>query len=237
MRVFFAVLRKELRVTFVSPLAWVFLVAFLFLAGLFFYLGVATTGSASLRTMMANLSLALLFLLPMLTMRHFAEESRTGTLELMMTAPVPIWSLVLGKWASSVVLCAILLMGTGLFPAILAYYGEPDWGVVGSSYLGLMLCCMTFCAAGLFSSSLTDEPVAGGLLGVIFLLPVWIAGPAAEMVDESLWRTILRELSLQSHVGAMARGVIDTADLAWFLLLTGGFLFLAWRSVESRRWR
>ena len=103
MRAFLAVLKKELRVTFVSPLAWVFLVAFLFLAGLFFYLGVATTGAASLRTMMANLSIALLFLLPMLTMRHFAEESRNGTLELMMTAPVPLWSLILGKWASSVI--------------------------------------------------------------------------------------------------------------------------------------
>ena len=237
MRSFLAVLKKELRITFVSPLAWVFLVAFLFLAGLFFYLGVATTGSASLRTMMANLSIALLFLLPMLTMRHFAEESRNGTLELMMTAPVPLWSLILGKWASSVVLCALLLLGTGLFPAILAYFGEPDWGVVLTSYLGLLLCCMTFCSAGIFSSSLTDEPVAGGLLGVLFLLPFWIAGPAAEMVEAPLTRAVLREMALQTHIGAMSRGVIDTADLAWFLLLTGGFLFLTWRSVESRRWR
>jgi len=232
-----AIFKKELRVTFVSPLAWVFLAAFLFLAGLFFYLGIASTGTASLTIMISNLSIALLFLLPMLTMRHFAEEARSGTLELMMTAPVPLWSIIVGKWAASVALCLMLLVGTLLFPAILAYYGDPDWGVITASYLGLALCCMAYLAAGVFSSSLTEEPVAGGLLGVLVLLPFWIAGTAAEMVDSALIRTVLREIALQTHVASFSKGVVDTADLAWFVLLTFGFLFLTWRSIESRRWR
>jgi len=237
MTVAWAIFRKELRTTFVSPLAWVFLAAFLFLAGLFFYLGISTNGEASLRVMMANLSVALMFLLPMLTMRHFADEARSGTLELMMTAPVPLWSLIVGKWASTVALCFLLLIGTLLFPGILAYYGDPDWGVIGTSYLGLALCCMTFVAAGVFTSSLTEEPVAGGLLGVLILLPFWVAGTASEMVESSGARAVLRELALQTHVGALSRGVVDTSDIAWFVLLTVGFLFLTWRSIESRRWR
>ncbi len=232
-----AIFKKELRVTFVSPLAWVFLAAFLFLAGLFFYLGIASTGTASLAVMISNLSIALLFLLPMLTMKHFAEESRSGTLELMMTAPVPLWSLIVGKWAASVFLCFLLLVGTFMFPAILAYYGDPDWGVIASSYLGLALCCMCYVAAGVFSSSLTEEPVAGGLLGVLVLLPFWIAGAAAEMVESAPIRNALREFALQTHVASFSKGVVDTADLAWFVLITFAFLFLTWRSVESRRWR
>ncbi len=107
MRAAWAIYKKELRVYFVSPLAYVFLVAFLFLAGMFFYLDVSSNGEASLRGMHGNLSVLLLFLLPLLTMRHFAEERRSGTFELMMTAPVPLWSLLLGKWASTVTLCVI----------------------------------------------------------------------------------------------------------------------------------
>ena len=130
MTVAWAIFRKELRTWFVSPLAYVFLSVFLFLAGLFFYLGVTMTGEASLRVMMGNLSVTLLFLLPMLTMKHFAEEQRQGTFELLMTAPVPLWSLLAGKWLASLCLCALLLLGTGIFPAILAYYGEPDLSLI-----------------------------------------------------------------------------------------------------------
>jgi ABC-2 type transport system permease protein len=90
MTVAWAIFKKELRIYFVSPLAYVFLGAFLLLAGLFFYMGISSTGEASLRVMMSNLTMALLFLLPFLTMRHFAEERRQGTFELMMTAPVPL---------------------------------------------------------------------------------------------------------------------------------------------------
>ena len=237
MSIAWAIFRKEMRVYFVSPLAYVFLGVFLFLAGLFFYLGVSMTGEASLRVMQGNLAVTLLFLLPLLTMKHFAEERRAGTFELMMTAPVPLWSLLLGKWSASVALCGILLAGTGLFPLVLAYYGDPDWGVVATSYLGLLLLCFAFVSAGLFSSSLTDEPVAAGLAGVLILLPFWIAGTAADMVEVDWAREALRQLSFLTHIEPFSRGVIDSAHVAWFVLFTFAFLFLTWRTIESRRWR
>jgi ABC-2 type transport system permease protein len=237
MNVAWAIFKKELRIYFVSPLAYVFLGVFLFLAGLFFYLGISMTGEASLRVMMGNLSVTLLFLLPLLTMKHFAEERRSGTFELMMTAPVPLWALLVGKWAASLALCALLLAGTLLFPSILAYYGDPDWGVVVTSYLGLFLCCAAFVSAGLFSSSLTDEPVAAGLSGVLILLPFWLAGSAAELVQVEGLREVIRHVSLLSHIEGFSRGVVDSADVVWFLLFTFLFLFLTWRNIESRRWR
>jgi ABC-2 type transport system permease protein len=226
-----------MRVYFVSPLAYVFLGVFLLLAGLFFYLGVSMTGEASLRVMLGNLSVTLMFLLPLLTMRHFAEEQRAGTFELMMTAPVPLWALLAGKWLASLALCAILLAGTVLFPFLLEYYGDPDWGVIATSYLGLLACCGAFVSAGMFSSSLTDEPVAAGLGGVVILLPFWLAGNSAELVEIGWLRTALRHLSLSTHMESFTRGVIDSSDLVWFGLFTLLFLFLTWRSVESRRWR
>jgi ABC-2 type transport system permease protein len=232
-----AIYKKELRIYFVSPLAYAFLGVFLFLSGLFFYLGVSLTGEASLRTMLGNLAVALLFMLPMLTMRHFAEERRSGTFELLMTAPVPLWSLLAGKWAASTTLCVALLAGTGIFPAILAYYGDPDWGVIATSYLGLFLCCCAFVSAGLFSSSLTNDPVAAGLGGVLVLLPFWLAGQAADLVQVDSVRTVLRHMAFLTHIEPFARGLVSTGDLAWFVLFTFGFLFLTWRSIESRRWR
>lgn len=237
MRHAWAIFRKELRIYFVSPLAYVFLGVFLFLAGMFFYLGVTMTGEASLRVMLGNLSVTLLFLLPLLTMRHFAEERRSGTYELMMTAPVPLWSLLAGKWAASFALCTLLLAGTFIFPMLLAYYGEPDWGVIATSYLGLMLLCGAFVSAGLFTSSLTDEPVAAGLGGVLVLLPFWLSGTAADLVGSDALREVLRQLSFLTHIEPFTRGVVDSAEVAWFGLFTFAFLFLTWRSVESRRWR
>lgn len=232
-----AIFKKELRVYFTSPLAYMFLGVFLFLAGLFFYLGVVMSGEASLRVMLGNLSVTLLFLMPMLTMRHFAEERRSGTFELLMTAPVPLWALLVGKWGASLALCVVLLAGTLIFPGILAWYGNPDWGIIATSYLGLFLCCSAFVAAGLFSSSLSAEPVAGGLGGVMLLLPFWLAGNVADMVTVDWLRTTLRHVAFLTHIEPFSKGVIDSGDLLWFVLFTFAFLFLTWRSVESRRWR
>lgn len=230
------ILRKELRVYFVTPLAYVFLAVFLFLSGVFFYLGIALTGEASLRVMLGNMAIALLFVLPMLTMRHFAEEQRAGTFELLMTAPIPLPSLIVGKWLASLALCVILLLGTLLYPAILAYYGDPDWGVVGTSYLGLFLCCAAFCAAGLFSSSLTTDQVAAGLGGVVLLLPFWLLGNAGSLLGEEHQRA-LDQVALLPHMRSFTRGVIDTADIAYFVAFSFIFLFLTYRTLESRRWR
>jgi ABC-2 type transport system permease protein len=231
-----AIFRKEMRVYFVSPLAYVFLAVFLFLAGLFFFLGISISGEASLRVMVGNLAVALLFLLPMLTMRHFAEERRQGTFELLMTSPVSLPSLILGKWLASLTLVVIMLACTGLFPVILAHYGDPDWGVVFTSYVGLTLVAGAFCAAGLFSSSLTNDQVAAGMLGVLILLPFWLIGSATSILGEQ-WAETLQQFALLPHLRSFGKGTIDTSDIVWFVGFIFIFLFLTYRSLESKRWR
>lgn len=230
------VFRKELRSFFLTPLGYVFLAAFLFLAGLFFSLGLAVTGEASLRAMMSNLGITLLFCLPMVTMRQLAEESRSGTLELLMTAPIPIGSLIVGKWLATCFLCLSLLLMTFPFPLILQLYGEPDLGVLFTSYLGLLACCGAFAAAGLFTSSLARDQMVAAVVGILVLLPFWMASPARDMVPEVL-RPVLERMSFLDHLRSFAQGVLDSADILWFAGFTFVFLFLTWRSLESRRWR
>ncbi len=236
MKTVWTILKKELRVYFVSPLAYVFLGVFLFLSGLFFYLGIVLTGEASLRVMLGNLAISLIFILPMLTMRHFAEEQRAGTFELLMTAPISLASLIVGKWLASVVMCALMLLGTLLFPVILDYYGDPDWAVVATSYLGLLLCCGSFCAAGLFASSLTNDQVAAGMGGIVLLLPFWLIGNASALVSED-WAPMLEKLAMLTHLRSFTKGILDSADVVYFAGFTFVFLFLTFRTLESRRWR
>ncbi|MFZ5475369.1 MAG: ABC transporter permease [Myxococcota bacterium] len=228
--------KKEMRVYFVSPLAYVFLAVFLFLSGLFFYLGVTLTGEASLRVLLGNLAITQLFVLPMLTMRHFAEERRQGTLEMLLTAPVSLGAIVIGKWLASLTLCLLMFAGTLVFPAVLAYYGDPDWGVMLTSYLGLVGVASGFCAAGLFASSLTDDQVAAGLVGIVMLLPFWLVGRAEAILPDE-WAEKVREAAVLTHLESFNRGVLDTADTFYFLAFTFVFLFLTFRSLESRRWR
>jgi len=236
MRTVWALYRKELRVYFVSPLAYAFLGAFLFLAGLFFYMGFALTGEASLRVMLGNLAISLLFVLPMLTMRQLAEEQRQGTFELLMTSPVRLAALIVGKWLAVLTLCTVMLAGTLLFPVVLAYYGQPDWGMVATSYLGMFLCCAAFSAAGLFASSLTDDQVAAGLGGILLLLPFWLVGNADALLGEE-YRDLIDLVALLPHLRSFTRGVLDSADVLWFVGFCFVFLFLTYRTLESRRWR
>jgi ABC-2 type transport system permease protein len=232
-----AIFKKELRIYFVSPIAYVFLAVFLFLSGLFFYMGITLTGEASLRVMLGNLAITLLFVLPMLTMRHFAEEQHNGTFELLATSPVPLWALILGKWASSLALCAVMFVGTLIFPLVLAWFGSPDWGVVATSYLALFLVAGAFCAAGLFSSSLTNDQVAAGMAGILLLMPFWLVGSATSLTDDETYRKILEQAALLTHLQGFTKGVVDTADISYFVAFTFVFLFLTFRTLESRRWR
>lgn len=228
--------RKELAIYAVTPVSYVLFAVYLFLAGLFFWLGLSLSGEASLRVMLGNLAIVQLFILPMLTMRSFAEERRQGTLELLLTLPVSPGAVVMGKWLAALVLCGGLLVGTGVFPVLLSTYGAPDWGVVVTGYLGLVLVAAAFSAAGLFASSLTDDQVAAGLLGIVILLPLWLIGRADVLLPAD-WAARLAPLGLGTHLRSFDRGVVDTADVTYFVCLVAGFLFLTYRSLESRRWR
>jgi ABC-2 type transport system permease protein len=231
-----AVFKRDLLAQFVSPSGWAFLAGFSFLAGMFFSIALSDSGEASLGGVLANLGVVLLFGVPLVTMRQIAEESRSGTAELVLTAPVPLSSWIIGKWAAAMALVAILLALTLPFPLVLSIYGDPDPATILTAYLGLLLTGSGFVAAGLFASALTADVTVAGVGAILMLLPFWLAGLVEGIAPEPI-RTILSRASFTTHLHAFARGAVDTADIAYFAAFTFGFLFLTWQSLESRRWR
>ena len=179
-----SVFRRDARALFVTPLGWVFLSAWLFLSGLLFTLGLMSTDEASLRGALPNLAVTLLFLLPLATMRSFAEEARTGTLELLLTSPLPLGSLLMGKWAAVMLLATVMLVGTTPFVGVLVTYGDPDLAVLALHYGGLWVCAALFTAVGVWTSSLTSDQMVAAVAAILVLLPSWLASVALDLAPQ-----------------------------------------------------
>jgi len=258
MRNVFAIVGKELRSYFVSPIAYVVLTGFLLLGGWFFfnllsrfnlllslYLQMQQGGEAANRLnlndyvispLMHNLAIVLVILVPMITMRAYAEEKKGGTYELLLTSPVRTGEIVLGKFLASFLFICIMIGLTGVYPAILMKFGNPEIGVITSGYLGLILLATVFVAVGLLTSSLTENQIIAAVSGLVATLLLYIIGWPAETAGDVLG-PLLRYLSVTEHFAEMVRGIINTRSLVYFLSLISLALFLTQRSVESLRWR
>jgi ABC-2 type transport system permease protein len=177
-----------------------------------------------------------LFMIPVITMRLFAEEKRTGTIELLATSPVSDLEVIVGKWLAAVLLYAIMLGVTAVNFAFLFRYGNPDWKPLAIGYLGLLLQAGALLAVGTFISSLTRNQIIAGAatFGVCLMLWVldWVSG-----YDTSTWAKVLSYMSVITHFDSFSKGVIDTKDLIFYLSLAFLGLFFTERSLESLRWR
>jgi ABC-2 type transport system permease protein len=231
-----AIARRELVSYYSSFLFYVITAAFLFITGLFFALDVANTRSATVEPLFTLVYTILLFVVPVLTMRLIAEEQRTGTIELLLTSPVRDVELVIGKFLGSLGLLLSMIVLTGFFPLLLAIFGHPDQGGIIGGYLGAILFGGAAIAIGLMTSSTTSNQIVAAVLAFAFLLALWvidgIGGVFGGTVSE-----ITNYLAVYTHFTDMTRGIIDTKDVVYFLSFIVGALFLAVRSIESRRWR
>jgi ABC-2 type transport system permease protein len=249
------VFKKELRLYFTSPVAYVVLTIFLAVAGYFFYSIFTFFAFASMRSAMnpqmagdlnvtdsvmrplfSNLSVILLFFIPMLTMRLFAEERRSGTLELLLTYPVRDGAVLLGKYLAAFALYGVMLTATLVYPGILVVFARLEWGPLVTGYLGLLLLGGALLAVGIFASSLTENQIVAAVTTFGILLLLWVVGWNADNVGGT-WGRVLSYLSILEHNESFARGVIDTRDLVYYVLFIGLALFLTMRSLEARRWK
>jgi ABC-2 type transport system permease protein len=228
--------RREVGAYFVSPIAYVVTAAFLFVMGILFERILFYSREASLRYLFQNLSFLLTFVAPLLSMRLLAEEKRSGTLELLLTSPVRDWEVVVGKFLAALALFSVMLALTLLYPLILLAFGNPDMGPVLSGYLGVLLMGSSMLAIGVFTSSLSQNQIVAGVLGIVILLVLSLLEPLAQAFSPPI-SEFLRNLSLGRHFPDLARGVIDSKDVVYYLSVTVAGLFLATRSLEARRWR
>jgi ABC-2 type transport system permease protein len=249
------VFKKEMRLYFGSPVAYVVFTFFLVISGWFFSQIFLFYSDASMRSFMqpqfgqnlnvienvmrplfTNMSVVLLFFIPMLTMRLFAEEKRSGTIELLLTYPVRDGEVLAGKYLASLVLFVLLLALTLLYPGLVAYFTKVEWGPIWSGYLGLLLTGAVFLAVGVLVSSMTENQIVAGFGTFGILLAFWIVGWGAEFAGGTL-RGVLQYLSIGDHLDGFTRGLIDTKDLVYYVTGIGLALFLTLRSLDSKRWK
>ena len=178
----------------------------------------------------------LVIIVPMITMRAYAEEKKGGTYELLLTSPIRTGEIVLGKFLASFLFVCVMLGMTGVYPAVLIAFGNPEIGVIVAGYLGLLLLATSFVAVGLLASSFTENQIIAAVSGLVATLLLYIIGWPADTAGDVLG-PILRYLSVTEHFAEMAKGLIDTKDLVYFASLILLSLFLTQRSVESLRWR
>jgi ABC-2 type transport system permease protein len=250
-----AIFKKELRLYFTSPIAYVIIAVFFLISGLFFWSIFDFFSKASMQSMMnpqlgrelnvtdgvfrpllSNVTVILLLLMPMVTMRLFAEERRSGTIELLLTYPVRDGAVLVGKYLAALALYGVMLVGTVVYAGIIMYFARIDWGPLLTGYVGLLLLGATFIAVGLFVSSLTENQIVAAIATFGTLLAFWIIGWSADSVGGP-WGKVLSHLSIIEHFDSFAKGVLDTRDVIYYLNFTILALFLALRSLEARRWK
>ncbi|HTS75270.1 MAG TPA: ABC transporter permease subunit [Bryobacteraceae bacterium] len=246
--------RKELNSYFRSPIAYGVMAFFALIAGYFFYASVlyfVRRGIESsmmgqsfpmdmnefvIRPFFSNVGVIALFLIPMITMRLFAEEKRTGTIELLLTSPLHDMETILGKWLGAMALYAAMLVISGLSMALLFAYGKPDWKPILIGYLGLLLQGGALLAIGTFISNCTKNQIVAGVAGFAVCLMLWILNWVSEF-DASAPYKVLSYIAVTSHFDSFSKGVLDSRDVVYYLSVIFIGLFLTARSMESIRWR
>lgn len=254
MRNTLTICRRELYSYFVSPIAWVLLTIFAFLSGGFTTLITIAFVKASLEGQMtgqqmtmnvneqvigplfSNMAVVSLFLIPMISMRLFAEEKRQGTIELLITSPVHDMEIIIGKWLSAVLMYGALLLVLLLDYVFFFMAGQPDWRPVATGFFGIFLQGACLLSLGTFISSLTRNQIVAGAIGFALALLLWILNWTTSFGNSTTVQ-FFNYLSIVSHFDSFVRGVIDTKDVVYYLTMIFLGLFLTSRSLESMRWR
>ena len=254
MRNVMAIADRELRSYFASPIAYVVIGFFALVFGVMYasimswfvtqgmQMGMGmgpqnlNVNQQLIRPLMLNLAVISLFLLPAITMRTYAEEKRSGTIELLLTSPLTDMQIVLGKFLGALALYVIMLAITLIHIGLLFRFGQPDWKPLVTGYVGMFLFGASFVSIGLFISSLTRNQIIAGVATFAVGLLVWVIdwvgslfGPTAE--------SVFRYLSMTGHLEDFIKGVVDTKHVVYYLSFIAFGLFLTLRSVDSERWR
>ena len=249
-----AIAHKELKSYFSTPIAYIVIGFFALLFGYFFYVmlvifnqqslqlgGVEGGGNVDInqqliRPLFLNASVILLFVLPLVTMRTYSEEKRSGTIELLLTSPVTDVEIIIGKFLGAITLYAAMLAITVIHVGLLFSYGNPEWKVVVTGYLGLLLMGGCFISVGLLISSLTKNQIVSGMVTFAVFLLLWVINWPASFAGPQT-QSILNYLSITDHFDDFTKGIVDTKHLVYYFSVMAFGLFLTARSVDTERWK
>jgi ABC-2 type transport system permease protein len=255
MKGFKAVFKRELVAFFASPIFFVVGTIFLALSGYFFYTSVAyfnlisfqaaqnpyMAGQVNINEMVIkplfdDMSIILLLIVPLLTMRLLAEEKKTGTIELLLTYPIRELAVLLGKYLATLFVILVFLASTFIYLFLLSWVGDLEWGPVLTGYGGLVLITAGFVSLGLFASALTQNQIIAAVVGFGALLMFWIIGWAGSVSGPVVGK-VVNYLSLLEHIDPFTKGVLDSRDLIYYLNFSVFFIFLTLRYLDSKKIR
>ena len=251
-----AVVRKELRTYFMSPIAYVVAGVFLLLLGLLLFLPILAISNQSLqmlrmqgnlpdvnlnqlvlRPAFANTAVVMLLVLPILTMRLLAEERKLGTMELLLTSPLRMTDIILGKFIAAFLIFAGMMMLTASGTLALSALADFQWAPIFTAYLGIILLGGVFLSVGLLASGLTENQVIAVILGFGLLLVLWLCDWIGQLLGEAPLGKFLTYLSPLGHFDSMVKGLLESKDLVYFVTAIIFSLFLTHRVIDSKRWR
>lgn len=245
MSALWATFLRELRAYFVSPLAYVVLFFLLLLDGVVF--SVIVTYLADPRQPSGRpfdfffggfpFWLIVLFAVPVITMRLLAEERKSGSIEVLMTAPISEGQVVAGKFLAALAFWVVLWLPTALYAVILERSGDVDWGTLAAGYLGILLLGAFFLSIGLMASALTRNQIVAAVAAFSLSLLVFLVGFVIDLVDQPALQELTGYVSVIDHMDELRRGIVDTRRLVYYLTGTFFFLFVAARALEDRKWR
>ncbi|MBV9120903.1 MAG: ABC transporter permease subunit, partial [Chloroflexi bacterium] len=228
---------RELYSLFASPIAYLVIAFFLVMNGYLFSVILLTSKTADMTSSFSDMAIVLLFLAPAITMRLLSEEQRTGTIELLLTSPLRETELVLGKWLGAMGMWLVMLLLTVPYPLFLMKFGQPDMGPILGGYVGIFMLGGVFLAIGLLISSLTQNQIVSLAITIGILLVLWLLQGAGQNFATGGPGTVIQYIALSPHFDGFTTGAIQLKDLVYYTSIIIIALFLAVRSVETRRWR
>jgi ABC-2 type transport system permease protein len=250
-----AITQKELKGYFASPIAYVVIGFYALIYGFFFYslvlyfdrqsMQMLGLGAGSppvnvnenmIRPAFLNAMVVFLFVLPMITMRTYAEEKRSGTMELLLTSPLTDFQIIMGKFLGAMSLYVAMLAVTLIHIGLLFMASKPEWIPILTTYLGLILMGGCFIAVGLLISSLTKNQIVAVMVTFTVFLMLWVINWIASFVGPTA-QTVLNYLSITDHLDDFTRGIIDTKHVVYYVSFIAFGLFLTARAIDTERWR
>lgn len=227
--------KRELKSYFLSPLAYVLIGFLLLISGYFFATFVLSTQYALMSPVFGNMIFVFMFISPILTMRLLSEEMKNGTDQLLMTSPLTVTDMVLGKFFASLTVFALSLVISLIYPLYLKIYSTPDFGPILTGYIGMFLMGAAFLAIGIFASSLSENQLIAGVIGFSLLLLFWIISWLGD-IFQGIAKTIVENLSLLQRFNNFQNGVLSLNDMVFYLSVIIFFIFLTIMVVDKRRW-
>ncbi|MFH1255123.1 MAG: ABC transporter permease subunit [bacterium] len=235
LKTIYILFKKELMAYFNSPIAYIFIGVFLVAGNWLFFNSFFLFAQASMRNYFSILPWMFLFLSPAITMRLWAEEKKSGTIELLLTLPITYWQAVLAKFLSALAFLSISLLFSLTIPLSAAFMGNLDWGPVIGGYAGALFLGGSYLALGLFISSITKNQIIAFIIGLAACFAAFIIGADFVLAGSpQIFAPIMKFIGLGSHFNNIARGVIDTKDIIYYLSFIFLFLWLNARAVENR---